>query len=65
MGIVPVRDARSGRAGLGPPIARGIAEAHGGSLQHAEASDGHEVGLLGGAVFELRLPAAVEGRRPC
>lgn len=59
------RDARSGGAGLGLPIARGIAEAHGGSLQHAEAGDGHEVGLLGGAVFELRLPAAVEGRGPC
>ncbi|QZQ54031.1 HAMP domain-containing histidine kinase [Curtobacterium sp. TC1] len=59
------RDARSGGAGLGLPIARGIAEAHGGSLQHAEDGGGHEVGLLGGAVFELRLPAAVEGRGSC
>lgn len=59
------RDARSGGVGLGLPIARGIAEAHGGSLQHAEAGDGYEVGLLGGAVFELRLPAAVEGRGSC
>jgi signal transduction histidine kinase len=59
------RDARSGGAGLGLPIARGIAEAHGGSLQHAEDGEGHEVGLLGGAVFELRLPAAVEGRGSC
>ncbi|MFK4483592.1 ATP-binding protein [Curtobacterium sp. AB7] len=59
------RDARSGGAGLGLPIARGIAEAHGGSLQYADDGEGHEVGALGGAVFELRLPAAVEGRGPC
>lgn len=44
------RDARSGGAGLGLPIARGIAEAHGGGLRHGPD------GVLGGAVFELRLP---------
>ncbi|MBT1622603.1 HAMP domain-containing histidine kinase [Curtobacterium flaccumfaciens pv. oortii] len=59
------RDARSGGAGLGLPIARGIAEAHGGSLQHAEVGVDGEAGVLGGAVFELRLPAAVEGRGSC
>ncbi|TCL84298.1 signal transduction histidine kinase [Curtobacterium sp. PhB142] len=59
------RDARSGGAGLGLPIARGIAEAHGGSLQHADDREGGEGDVLGGAVFELRLPAAVEGRGPC
>jgi len=46
------RDARSGGAGLGLPIARGIAEAHGGGLRYGED------GTLGGAVFELSLPAA-------
>ncbi|WP_248703269.1 HAMP domain-containing sensor histidine kinase [Curtobacterium sp. MWU13-2055] len=59
------RDARSGGAGLGLPIARGIAEAHGGSLQHADDNEGGEGDVLGGAVFDLRLPAAVEGRGPC
>ncbi|OII13472.1 HAMP domain-containing sensor histidine kinase [Curtobacterium sp. MCBA15_008] len=46
------RDARSGGAGLGLPIARGIAEAHGGALRHGTD------GTLGGAVFELTLPAS-------
>lgn len=47
------RDVRSGGAGLGLPIARGIAVAHGGTLAH-----GIDAGRLGGAVFELRLPGA-------
>ncbi|WP_439691664.1 ATP-binding protein [Curtobacterium sp. SP.BCo] len=46
------RDARTGGAGLGLPIARGIAVAHGGTLAYGET------GELGGAVFVLRLPAA-------
>ncbi|MCC8906569.1 HAMP domain-containing sensor histidine kinase [Curtobacterium sp. GD1] len=46
------RDTRSGGAGLGLPIARGIAVAHGGSLAHG--ADGE----LGGAVFVVRLPAS-------
>ncbi|GGK88180.1 hypothetical protein GCM10009769_02780 [Curtobacterium luteum] len=59
------RDARSGGAGLGLPIARGIADAHGGSLAHAgvrhggadRGGAGREGGsrALGGAVFELRV----------
>ncbi len=55
------RDVRSGGAGLGLPIARGIALAHGGSLVHGPDGD------LGGAVFELRLatsPTVPEGARP-
>ncbi len=48
------RQGRSGRAtggaGLGLAIARGIAEAHGGSLRVVS-------GELGGATFELRVPA--------
>lgn len=50
------RDVRSGGAGLGLPIARGIAVAHGGTLAHASGT-----GALGGAVFELRLPAVAVG----
>jgi signal transduction histidine kinase len=54
------RDARSGGAGLGLPIARGIAEAHGGALRHGDE------GVLGGAVFELTLPSgAVAARGSC
>lgn len=44
------RDVRSGGAGLGLPIARGIAVAHGGTLVHGDG------GTLGGARFVLRLP---------
>ncbi len=47
------RDVRSGGAGLGLPIARGIAEAHGGTLAHADSRRG--VDGLGGAVFDLRV----------
>ncbi len=46
------RDVRSGGAGLGLPIARGIAVAHGGTLVHGDD------GTLGGARFVLRLPHA-------
>ncbi len=46
------RDVRSGGAGLGLPIARGIAVAHGGTLVHGDD------GTLGGARFVLRLPRA-------
>ncbi|MFD1721332.1 sensor histidine kinase [Amnibacterium endophyticum] len=48
------RSATTGGAGLGLPIARGLAEAQGGSLRCVEpgADD------LPGAVFELRLPLA-------
>lgn len=46
------RDVRSGGAGLGLPIARGIAVAHGGTLVHGDD------GTLGGARFVLRLPLA-------
>lgn len=49
------RDARTGGAGLGLPIARGIAEAHGGTLRYVEAAGG---AALGGAVFELALPTS-------
>lgn len=49
------RDARTGGAGLGLPIARGIAEAHGGTLRYGEAAGG---AALGGAVFELALPTS-------
>ncbi|MDM7885299.1 MULTISPECIES: sensor histidine kinase [Curtobacterium] len=50
------RDVRSGGAGLGLPIARGIAVAHGGTLVHGAEGD------LGGAVFVLVVPrcAAVD-----
>ncbi|WP_439688520.1 ATP-binding protein [Curtobacterium sp. SP.BCp] len=47
------RDVRSGGAGLGLPIARGIAEAHGGTLAHADSRRGADG--LGGAVFDLRV----------
>ncbi|WIE63497.1 HAMP domain-containing sensor histidine kinase [Curtobacterium sp. MCLR17_036] len=49
------RDARTGGAGLGLPIARGIAEAHGGTLRYVEAAGG---AAPGGAVFELALPTS-------
>ncbi len=51
------RDVRSGGAGLGLPIARGIAEAHGGTLVHGDLGDGDgdRADRLGGAVFRLRV----------
>jgi signal transduction histidine kinase len=48
------RDARTGGAGLGLPIARGIAVAHGGTLAYADDA------RLGGAAFALRLPTSRE-----
>ncbi|TDV56297.1 sensor histidine kinase [Actinophytocola oryzae] len=45
------RSDRTGGAGLGLPIARGIARAHGGELRCLSREDGR-----GGAVFELTLP---------
>ncbi|MGT2425632.1 sensor histidine kinase [Amnibacterium kyonggiense] len=48
----PARSAARGGAGLGLPIARGLAEAHGGSLVCVDG----EPGDLPGAVLELRLP---------
>jgi signal transduction histidine kinase len=52
------RDVRSGGAGLGLPIARGIAVAHGGTLVHDDD------GTLGGARFVLRLPRATRAVDP-
>ncbi|MFJ5145104.1 ATP-binding protein [Curtobacterium sp. NPDC088465] len=52
------RDVRSGGAGLGLPIARGIAVAHGGTLVHDDD------GTLGGARFVLRLPRATSAVDP-
>jgi signal transduction histidine kinase len=48
------RDARSGGSGLGLSIVRAVVERHGGTIG-ASTSD------LGGARFELRLPARVSG----
>jgi len=45
-------DRTPGGAGLGLPIARWIAEAHGGSLSLAESSSS-------GSVFAVRLPASL------
>lgn len=50
----PARASAKGGAGLGLPIARGLVEAHGGTLQIVDAAPGD----LGGAVFLLRLPRA-------
>ncbi|MDM7890302.1 sensor histidine kinase [Curtobacterium caseinilyticum] len=52
------RDVRSGGAGLGLPIARGIAVAHGGTLVHGDD------GTLGGARFVLRLPRTCRSVEP-
>ncbi|GAA2750700.1 HAMP domain-containing sensor histidine kinase [Amnibacterium kyonggiense] len=51
----PARSAARGGAGLGLPIARGLAEAHGGSLACVDGGPGD----LPGAVLELRLPRVV------
>ncbi|WP_375386853.1 sensor histidine kinase [uncultured Amnibacterium sp.] len=48
----PARSAASGGAGLGLPIARGLVEAHGGTLRCVAPADGD----LPGAVLVLRLP---------
>jgi two-component system OmpR family sensor kinase len=53
--FVRLEPARSGGAGLGLPIARWIAEAHGGSLMLAESSSA-------GSRFVVRLP--VSGAQP-
>ncbi|WP_084522874.1 sensor histidine kinase [Nocardia inohanensis] len=52
----PARENRPGGSGLGLPIARGLARAHGGELTCAARSDGGK-----GAVFTLRLPVTGEG----
>ena len=49
----PSRSRHTGGAGLGLPIARGLARAHGGDLRLLD-------GPGGGARFELRLPAALK-----
>lgn len=54
----PARSAARGGAGLGLPIARGLLEAHGGSLVCADPVDGD----LPGAVLVLRLPVAPPDR---
>ena len=51
------RTADAGSAGLGLSIARRLAEAQHGTLGYTDRNGG-------GAVFELRLPAAVEGASP-
>jgi two-component system, OmpR family, sensor kinase len=50
----PARDRRSGGSGLGLPIARGFARAHGGDLTCEAPAAG------GGAVFRLVLPIRVD-----
>lgn len=50
----PARSTANGGAGLGLPIARGLVEAHGGTLDCVAPGDGD----LPGAVFLLRLPLA-------
>ena len=53
--VDPARDARSGGSGLGLSIVRAVVEQHGGRVSATN-------GAMGGARFELRLPAAA-GRR--
>ncbi len=49
--VDPARDARSGGSGLGLSIVRAVVEQHGGRVSATN-------GAMGGARFELRLPAA-------
>ena len=51
----PFFSERRGGTGLGLPVARSVAEAHGGALALADAPPG------GGAAFELTLPLADDG----
>nr|WP_083229939.1 HAMP domain-containing sensor histidine kinase [Curtobacterium sp. UCD-KPL2560] len=62
--LAEARDVRSGGAGLGLPIARGIAAAHGGTLAHAPEHAPSDEPPLGGARFVLRLPVRTARTAP-
>ncbi len=56
--VDPARDARSGGSGLGLSIVRAVVEQHGGRVSATN-------GTMGGARFELRLPAEAASDRRC